>query len=94
MCVQLNAPTSPAQGPGMPPSRVPSGVKKERMFLILAVLSKHTDMKPYLNDIHLNVTGGRLADCGRRWWWGMREFPAQERVGFSVCMHRFLLYQP
>ncbi|KAK2079115.1 hypothetical protein QBZ16_002806 [Prototheca wickerhamii] len=48
------------QGPGMPPSRVPSGVKKERMFLILAVLSKHTDMKPYLNDIHLNVTGGLL----------------------------------
>lgn len=50
----------------MPPSRVPSGVKKERMFLILAVLSKHTDMKPYLNDIHLNVTGGRLrivVDC-------------------------------
>lgn len=50
-------PTAP-QGPGLPPTRVPSGVKRERMQLILAVLSKHTDMKPFMHDIHLNVTGG------------------------------------
>ncbi|KAL6778234.1 hypothetical protein ACKKBG_A17420 [Auxenochlorella protothecoides x Auxenochlorella symbiontica] len=52
--------TRASQGPGLPPTRVPSGVKRERMQLILAVLSKHTDMKPFMHDIHLNVTGGLI----------------------------------
>lgn len=45
-------------GSNAPPLRVPSGVKKERLWLILAVLSKHTRMKPFGVDVHVNVTGG------------------------------------
>lgn len=37
---------------------MPSGLKKERLWLLLAVLGKHTDMRPFVVDIHLNVTGG------------------------------------
>lgn len=45
-------------GSNAPPMRVPSGVKKERLWLILAVLSKYTRIKPFGVDIHVNVTGG------------------------------------
>lgn len=45
-------------GSNVPPLRMPSGVRKERLSLILAVLSKHTKMKPYGVDVHVNVTGG------------------------------------
>lgn len=45
-------------GNNTPPMRVPSGVKKERLWLILAVLSKYTRIKPFGVDIHVNVTGG------------------------------------
>ena len=45
-------------GNNAPPMRVPSGVKKERLWLILAVLSKYTRIKPFGVDIHVNVTGG------------------------------------
>jgi DNA repair protein RadA/Sms len=45
-------------GNNAPPMRVPSGVKKERLWLILAVLSKYTRIKPFGIDIHVNVTGG------------------------------------
>lgn len=45
-------------GNNAPPMRVPSGVKKERLWLILAVLSKYTRIKPFSVDIHVNVTGG------------------------------------
>ena len=45
-------------GTNAPPMRVPSGVKKERLWLILAVLSKYTRIKPFGVDIHVNVTGG------------------------------------
>lgn len=45
-------------GSGNPPLRVPMGVKKERLYLILAVLGKHTSLRPYGVDVHINVTGG------------------------------------
>lgn len=45
-------------GSNVPPMRVPSGVRKERLWLILAVLSKYTRIKPFGIDIHVNVTGG------------------------------------
>lgn len=45
-------------GTNAPPLRVPSGVKKERLWLILAVLSKHTRIRPFGVDVHVNVTGG------------------------------------
>lgn len=41
-----------------PPLRAPTGIKKERLMLILAVLGKHTNIKPYSIDVHINVTGG------------------------------------
>jgi len=37
---------------------MPSGVNRQRLALLLAVLGKHTDMRPYSVDVHLNVTGG------------------------------------
>ncbi|KAI3427273.1 hypothetical protein D9Q98_007205 [Chlorella vulgaris] len=43
---------------GQPPMRMPSGVNRQRLALLLAVLGKHTDMRPYSVDVHLNVTGG------------------------------------
>jgi DNA repair protein RadA/Sms len=52
----LCSPTQPASA--APPLRAPTGVRKERLWLILAVLGKHTPMRPYTVDVHLNVTGG------------------------------------
>eukprot|EP00887_Chlorella_sp_A99_P001326 scaffold14.g1326.t1 len=46
------------QGATHPPVRMPSGVNKNRLYLLLAVLGKHTEMRPYAVDVHLNVTGG------------------------------------
>jgi DNA repair protein RadA/Sms len=45
-------------GAGAPPSRFPSGVNRQRLALLLAVLGKHTEMRPYSVDVYLNVTGG------------------------------------
>ena len=47
--------------PAHPPMRMPSGVNRNRLYLLLAVLGKHTGMKPYAVDVHLNVTGGERA---------------------------------
>lgn len=52
----LCSPVPPASG--QPPMRVPSGVNRQRLALLLAVLGKHTEMKPYSVDVHMNVTGG------------------------------------
>lgn len=38
--------------------RAPTGVSRDRLSLILAVLSKHTSMKPFSVNIHTNVVGG------------------------------------
>ena len=49
-----------------PPLRSPTGVKKERLWLVLAVLAKYTPMRPHSVDVHLNVTGGEsegLSTC-------------------------------
>lgn len=35
-----------------------NGVDRNRLSLILAVLTKHTSMKTYGQDIHTNVVGG------------------------------------
>ena len=61
--VEVQALCSPAPpgSNGVPPTRMPSGVKRDRLFLLLAVLGKHTDMKPWGVDVHLNVTGGERA---------------------------------
>ena len=48
------------QGQGVP-LRMPNGILRNRMSLILAVLSKHARMKLFASDIHVNV-GGR-AGC-------------------------------
>jgi predicted ATP-dependent serine protease len=38
--------------------RVPNGVHRDRLSLILAVLSKHTGVKPFAVNVHTNVVGG------------------------------------
>jgi len=50
--------SSVSPGNAAPPLRSPTGVRKERLLLILAVLGKHTQIRPYSVDVHLNVTGG------------------------------------
>jgi hypothetical protein len=59
MLMEVQALCSPVpHGSGQPPMRMPSGVNRERLALLLAVLGKHTEMRPYSVDVHLNVTGG------------------------------------
>lgn len=41
-----------------PPLRVPTGIRKERLWLILAVLAKHSGVRTYGVDVHINITGG------------------------------------
>lgn len=48
---------------GQPPARFPSGVDRQRLALLLAVLGKHTDLRPYSFDVYLNVTGGGSCAC-------------------------------
>ncbi len=43
---------------GSPPVRVPNGVHRDRLSLILAVLSKHTTVKPFSFNVHTNVVHG------------------------------------
>ena len=38
--------------------RAPTGVSRDRLSLILAVLSKHTPMNPFSVNVHTNVVGG------------------------------------
>ena len=48
-----------AQGASSSPAlRVPSGVSRDRLSLILAVLSKHTPINPFSVNVHTNVVGG------------------------------------
>lgn len=47
-----------AQGAGAPPLRAPTGVSRDRLSLILAVLCKHTPMNPFSVNVHTNVVGG------------------------------------
>ncbi len=75
LLMEVQALCSPVpQGSPAPPSRFPSGVNRQRLALLLAVLGKHTEMRPYSVDVHLNVTGGEAGyvcgwgvagDCGR-----------------------------
>ncbi|EFN56488.1 hypothetical protein CHLNCDRAFT_8491, partial [Chlorella variabilis] len=59
LLMEVQALCSPVpQSSGQPPMRMPSGVDRQRLALLLAVLGKHTDMRPYSVDVHLNVTGG------------------------------------
>lgn len=59
LLMEVQALCSPVpQGSPTPPSRFPSGVNRQRLALLLAVLGKHTEMRPYSVDVHLNVTGG------------------------------------
>ena len=59
LLMEVQALCSPVpSGSGATPLRVPTGVKKERLWLILAVLGKHTSVRPYGVDVHINVTGG------------------------------------
>lgn len=44
--------------------RVPNGVNRDRLSLILAVLSKHTGVKPFAVNVHTNVVGGMTMRCG------------------------------
>ena len=65
MLMEVQALCSPVpHGSGQPPMRMPSGVNRDRLALLLAVLGKHTEMRPYSVDVHMNVTGGaRLWVC-------------------------------
>ena len=59
MLMEVQALCSPVHSQaGAPPMRMPSGVDRQRLALLLAVLGKHTDLRPYSVDLHLNVTGG------------------------------------
>lgn len=59
MLMEIQALCSPiAPGAMTPPTRSPTGLKKERLWLLLAVLGKHTPLRPHSVDVHLNVTGG------------------------------------
>ena len=59
LVMEVQALCSPVPpGSQSPPLRAPTGVKKERLWLILAVLGKHTSVRPYGVDVHINVTGG------------------------------------
>lgn len=49
---------------GAPPVRIPNGVHRDRLSLILAVLSKHTSVKPFSVNVHTNVVGGMTMKCG------------------------------
>ena len=45
------------QGQG-PPLRMPNGISRNRLSLILAVLSKHARLRMHAIDCHTNVVGG------------------------------------
>jgi predicted ATP-dependent serine protease len=47
------------QGQG-PPLRVPTGVNRNRLALIIAVLTKHLKLRMFRVDVHTNVVGGLL----------------------------------
>lgn len=40
--------------------RVAGGIKMDRLSLILAVLGKHSAVKPFAVNVHTNVVGGML----------------------------------
>ena len=46
-----------AQGQG-PPLRMPNGIHRNRLSLIMAVLSKHARLRLHSVDCHTNVVGG------------------------------------
>lgn len=59
LLMEVQALCSPVpRGSQQPPIRAPTGVRKERLWLLLAVLGKHTEIRPYSVDVHINVTGG------------------------------------
>ena len=63
MLLEVQALVSPsasaASGPGgAPPVRAPGGVRRDRLALILAVLSKHAGLRLGRSDVHANVVGG------------------------------------
>ena len=50
--------TSYASGGNSPPTRSLNGVKMDQLRHVLAVLGKHTPLKPHTVDVFFNVTGG------------------------------------
>lgn len=46
------------QGSAVPPGRLHNGIDWKRLQLVLGVLNKHTDMRPYSSDVYVNVLGG------------------------------------
>lgn len=55
----VSSSASAASGPGgAPPVRAPGGVRRDRLALILAVLSKHARLRLGRSDVHANVVGG------------------------------------
>lgn len=61
LAIEVQALCTPgAQGNSGPPLRVPTGIRKERLWLILAVLAKHTGVRTYGVDVHINITGGNV----------------------------------
>lgn len=59
LLMEVQALCSPIFPPSTaPPLRSPTGIRKERLYLLLAVLRKHTRLQSHTVDVHLNVTGG------------------------------------
>ena len=42
----------------MTPGRINNGLDWKRLQLILGVLNKHTQLRPYAADVYVNVLGG------------------------------------
>ncbi|KAK9902071.1 hypothetical protein WJX75_003182 [Coccomyxa subellipsoidea] len=58
LLMEVQALTSPVhQGQG-PPLRMPNGIHRNRLSLIMAVLSKHARLRLHSVDCHTNVVGG------------------------------------
>ncbi|CAK0785961.1 hypothetical protein CVIRNUC_009174 [Coccomyxa viridis] len=60
LLLEVQALCSPVhQGQG-PPLRIPNGINRNRMNLIMAVLTKHARLRLHTVDCHTNVVGGLL----------------------------------
>ena len=49
------------QGAAVTPGRINNGLDWKRLQLILGVLNKHTQLRPYAADVYVNVLGGGLS---------------------------------
>jgi hypothetical protein len=68
MLSEVQALCSPYSGgaEGGGPARMPTGLRRDRLALLLAVLGKHTGVKPHAVDVHVNVLGGACRGLGGR----------------------------